>query len=236
MAFPTKDSLLVPYSTNFDAVLTANFATYGFTLEQAQAYTAVHTPYVAAVEALNEARASGVISKPQREARDTARQNLLDIGRPLYASVYESKTISNEDKTLLGVHVRAGSYTPHPVLKVAPAVLVDAVSVRTVTVKIFDSASRTKRGKAPGATGAYVYTYVGEDYPADPAAWTFQGTATKTTYDITFPSALAGGTQVWIMAAWLNTKAQAGPPSVPVSTYLQGGGVVVPQGEMRMAA
>jgi hypothetical protein len=42
-------------------------------------------------------------------------------------------------------------------------------------------------------------------------------------FDIVFPSTVAGGTQVWVRAAWINGKQEASPTSVPITTNLQGG-------------
>jgi hypothetical protein len=47
---------------------------------------------------------------------------------------------------------------------------------------------------------------------------------TKARYEITFDSALPGGTQVWVCAARINAKQDAGPASVPITTNLQGVG------------
>lgn len=45
----------------------------------------------------------------------------------------------------------------------------------------------------------------------------------------------AGGARVWICAAWVNRKGQAGPRSSPVSTHIQGGGVDIVSGMKRAA-
>ncbi len=224
MAFPLKDSLLVPYSINFNNVLSAGTGTeYGLSEEQILAYSAAHTPYVSSVSTLNVARAQGTQSKIQRAARDTARDNLLTIGRHLYSSVASNTTISNVAKIALGVHVRDGN-TPHPIIEVSPTVVLGTVESRKVSMRIFDPISESKRAKAPGAVAANLWTFVGEDYPSDPSAWAFQGAATTFSHKITFPSSIPGGSRVWVMAAWLNSRQLAGPPSMPVSTYLQGGG------------
>jgi hypothetical protein len=107
---------------------------------------------------------------------------------------------------------------------VAPGTDVVSVVARTVTVHVHDTASSSKRGKPAGAVAAWVYTYVGSEYPSDLAAWEFQGATTRATHQITFADTLPAGQQVWIRAAWINAKQQAGPLSQPITTNLQGGG------------
>jgi hypothetical protein len=99
-----------------------------------------------------------------------------------------------------------------------------------------DSANSNKRGKPAGAKAAYVYSFVGAEYPADAAAWTFEGATTRPRFQVGFPSTVAGGTQVWLCAAWVNAKQEAGPTSVPITTNLQGGGGVGGAGLMKIAA
>ena len=235
MSYPTIDSRLVDYTTNFDAVLTADYAVYQLTLEQATQYTTLSQAYVSAARALGTARAKGTRSEQLTTARDTARKNLLAYGRSLYKMVQGNASISDEAKIALGVHVpKSRSDQPRPTS--APTVAITDVTARTVKFRIYDPTSASKRSKGQYATGALIYSYIGEDYPADPAGWTFHGPSTTFSNEITFPSTTAGGTQVWIMAAWVNRKLQSGPPANPVSTYLQGGGAQVSQGEMRLAA
>ena len=224
MAFPEKDALLAPYSTNFNNVCVARGeADYFLTADQVAGYTGVHLPYLAAVSALDVARAKGTRSQSLTAARNAARDDLLKVGRELYAFVSANDAISDELKIELGVHVRSGN-TPTPVPNKAPSVVVGNVRGRTVVVHTFDPHTESKRGKVPNATAAWLYTFVGDDYPSDPSGWSFQGATTRYKHEITFPSTIAGGTQVWVMAAWINRKQQAGPPCMPVSTYLQGGG------------
>ncbi|MEM1012506.1 MAG: hypothetical protein AAGI46_09840 [Planctomycetota bacterium] len=88
-------------------------------------------------------------------------------------------------------------------------------------ISVFDPRSRSKRVKAPGTTQAWMYTFVGDEYPSDPAAWTFHGATTRYKHEIALPTSLPGGTQVWVTASWVNPRGMAGPPSMPVSAFTQ---------------
>ncbi len=224
MAVPKKNSLLVPWSTNFSARATADPGSYGLWSEQASQYAGLHALFISAYEALISARANGVWSRVQTAAAATAKANLLRFARELYAFVQANTSVSDAKKIEIGVTPRSGGSTPVPPPGVRPGV--DPVSAvgHTVTINIHDSDSSAKRGKPAGAQAAWVYTFIGAEYPSDPAAWTFHGSTTKAKFDIVFPSTLPAGTQVWIRAAWINAKQQAGPMSAPITANLPGGG------------
>ena len=62
MAIPTKDTLLVDWSTNANTRLTAAPATYGTTAAIATQYDALHDAFVLAYNNMVAARASGTRS------------------------------------------------------------------------------------------------------------------------------------------------------------------------------
>jgi hypothetical protein len=176
--------------------------------------------YVAAVSAMQTARAAGTRSESLTAARTTARDALLVEARQIYATVAKNPAISDQNKIDLGVHVGAGR-SPIGVPNAAPKVTVAEVVGTTISIRVFDPLSRSKRAKLPTATQAWLYTFVGEEYPSDPGAWTFHGATTTYKHTIELPTSLPGGTQVWVMAAWVNPRGQSGPPSMPVSAFTQ---------------
>ena len=231
---PLKDSLLVPFSTNFNDRIVATPLVFQLSVPQAAAYTALHDPYVAAYNAMMAARADGTRSQSLTATKESTKLGLLNYARQLYTFVQSNNSVTQANKILLGIHLKV---IPAPIPRpgVQPAVDVIKVSGRTVSLNIHDSASSTKRGKPTFTQAAWVYSFVGENYPADPLAWTFEGATTRPRFDILFPSTVAGGAQVWVCAAWINAKQEAGPTSVPITTNLPGGGAM--SGEaMKIAA
>src|SRR3954447_24246562 len=100
---PTKDSLLAGWSSNCDDKLQLSATTYGCTTAQATQYHALHLLWMAAYDAVVAARANGSQTKQLTQAKTTAKQNLLDFAREIYAFVQASLTVSAENKTALGV-------------------------------------------------------------------------------------------------------------------------------------
>ncbi len=78
-------------------------------------------------------------------------------------------------------------------------------------------------------------SYVGAEYPSDPTLWSYYGDVTNGRMEMTLPSTVPGGAQVWTCAAWYDRKGQTGPISLPISTNVQGGGSQQ-EAELRIAA
>jgi hypothetical protein len=226
---------VMPYvigSTSFLNIVTAEPITYGMNPAQVSAYDALNIVWTGAYE-----RATNPLTRTKANvaAKNAARAAIVAMSADLARIIDGTPTVTDAQKIELGLNVRKAP-VPVPAPTEAPAVDLGSVVNRTVNVHIHDSAASSKRGKPAGAVAAWVYTYVGQNYPTDPAAWTFERSTTKAKFQITFPDTVAGGQSVWIRAAWINAKQEAGPLSVPVTTNLQGGGSAVQVQELKIAA
>ena len=223
MAIPFKDALLVAWGSNFDQKGTLSPTTYNLTAGEMTSFHTAYLAFVSGYNAVATAREAGSRSKMLTNTKSTAKTALLTIGRELYSFVQESTSVSAANKADIGVVVKKINPTPIPPPAANPGMDLLSVSGRTVRVNIHDSASSSKRGKPAGALGANVYSFAGATYPADPAAWQFEGQATRNVFDVTFPGTVAGGAQVWLCARWYNRRGETGPMSTPITTFLQGG-------------
>ncbi|HEV7298633.1 MAG TPA: hypothetical protein VGN72_04650 [Tepidisphaeraceae bacterium] len=235
MAVPLLQSPLVAWTTNFYARATADAAKYNLSVAQLSAYTTVHEAYLAAAAALTASDASSTRSKALREARDAARDALLPLAREYYKLILASTSISDADKTLIGVHV-----PKRPTSVTAPTsqakMDIEAVVGRTVKGRIHRDDGESKRGKPTNVIGAKVYSYVGSSYPSDPALWAYQGDFTKGDFTVTFDATVPAGAQVWLACSWYTRTALTGPISMPVTTFLQFAGVAAQAKPMTIAA
>ncbi len=222
MAVPTKDSLLAPYSTNVNTRVVANYALYGLTLAQSSAYTAVHNPYIAALNAVLAARDAGTRSKSLTAVKDAAKAALLSYARQIYSQVKASTTVTEENKILLGIDP-AKPREPIPVPDVKPDVDVLLVSGRIAKIKVHDSAPDAGRRFPKGVSAAGIFTFVGATPPTSASAYKFEGLTTRSIVDIELADSVASGSLVWISAAWSNPRGQFGPGSEPRSFTIQGG-------------
>src|SRR5438105_1288066 len=107
MAIPTKDSLLVQFSANFSTRITATPTTFGLVAADATAYATLNTAFVAAYDAVMTARSAGERSKSLTAAKDSAKAALLTSARSLYGRVQANAAVTDANKELLGITVRA---------------------------------------------------------------------------------------------------------------------------------
>jgi hypothetical protein len=226
------DAELYTGSQNFSDKISLDPAVYGVPVPMATAYATANSTWTDAYEMATDpvTRTKSTIA-----AKNAARAVIRAMASDLAKIIDGTPTVSDARKIELGLNVRKQP-SPVPAPTEAPAVDLISVVNRTVTIHILDSAASNKRGKPAGAVAAWVYTYVGQNYPTDLAAWSFEGSATKAKHEIVFPDAVAAGQSVWIRAAWINAKQDAGPLSVPITTNLQGGGSAVQMQEMKIAA
>jgi hypothetical protein len=230
--FNGTDAELYTGAQNFASIVTEGPGLYGLTSTQAAAITALSEDYsekyLAAINPTTRTKAAIA-------AKNLSRKNLCKMASDLAQIVQATPSVTDEMKIVLGLNVHK-----QPASRQRPTARpgVDLISVveRDVNVHIHDIDSITKRGKPADVEAAWVYSFVGPEYPSDPSQWTFEGSTSKANYKITFPNSLPGGTQVWICAAWINAKQEAGPTSVPITTNLQGGGSSSEEGEIKIAA
>lgn len=220
LSFPPSDNALLAWSANFLALLTASPTTYGITIAMATAYGAVHADYATNLAACdpNARNKSSVVAKNQ------SRINLKAAARLLSNTINGVATVTDAQKTALGLNVRAKP-SPIPAPSDAPGLDIVSVYAWTVKIKLHDSAAGSKRGRPAGVSGAGLFSFVGDIAPTNIALWNFEGNVGKTIIDIAFDSSNPSGTKVWFTAFWFNNRKQSGPACPPASTNLQGGSV-----------
>ena len=217
---PSADAALLAWSNNFSTLISAGAVSYGLTVGQATTYAVLNAAYSAAITAVDP----GVRSRASVQTKNTSRLALKNNARLLARLVEATPGVTNTQKTLLQLTVRSGP-TPIPVPATQPSLIVKSVIGRTVTVML-RGPDVTRRGKPAGIASAFIYSFIGVAPPATFAAYTFEGSSTRTTFILQFPPTVVGGAQVWLTACWANPRDQTGPACTPVTAYLQGGGAV----------
>jgi hypothetical protein len=215
---PDPDRLLLRWAENFYAVANAvpGPAGYGLTVAQLASFNLLLMSYQAGLAACDP----GVRSKAAVITKNQAKVNLQADARLLAKVVQGTGSVTDAQKTTLGLNVRA---TPRRAGMPADAPSIDIVSVsgRTVSIRLHSAAVAGKRGRPAGVKGATIFSYVGETAPTDASAYKFEGNTARTTFEVTFPDAVAPGSAVWITAMWFNTRAQSGPAAQPVQAIIQ---------------
>ncbi|MDB5321550.1 MAG: hypothetical protein JWN40_3181 [Phycisphaerales bacterium] len=222
MAVPTKDAALAEYSTNFKTLGTANPTNFSLTAAQMTSYGTLHTAFVTAY---NLAKAAGSKSKALVMSKNDAKAALLVFARDLYGIISASST-TNENKTLIGVHVRKTEPTPVPPPALAPLVTLTTVTGRVARYKLADAQFPTSRRKPLNAEGATILSFVGANPPpANSSGWKIEGQTGRMTVTVQFPNTVTPGTACWVTVMWYNRRGEYSPACAPVQTYLQIGPV-----------
>lgn len=216
---PTKDAELLAWSANFSAMITADPTEYGLTAPQATAYAALHAAFAAALETATEpsTRTRGTVA-----AKDDARAPLKAMARELARIANAYPPITNQQRIDLGLNPRDAEPTPINPPTVSPVLEVVSAVGRTLKIRLRE-ANSDRRGKPAGVDGATLFSFVGAEPPADIALWKFEGSTTRTSFDVEFPPTVAAGSQVWLTAFWFNPRSQSGPACAPVTAFLAGG-------------
>lgn len=216
---PSRDALLLDWSNNFNSKINASATTYGLTTAQATFYGTLNTSWSAAY---TTATAPSTRTRGTIAAKNAARALLKANARLLARIVQATASVTPQQKIDLGLTPR--DVIPSPINPPTEAPVIEIVAALGRTIKInLRSVGSDRRGKPDGVHGASLFSFVGAVAPADISAWTFEGSTTRTTFDVEFAPATPAGSQVWLTAFWFNPRSQAGPASTPISAYIAGG-------------
>jgi hypothetical protein len=214
---PDSDPGLLAWSLNFSTRISQNPQSVGLTPQLASAYAALHQAFATALEACDPA----VRNEASVIAKNQARENLKADARLLNNLVQGTASVTDEQKRLLGLTIRARP-SPVPPIAQGPTVLLEGMVGNTLRVRLQD-ATTTRRARPASAVGASVFWFVGPAPSEDPADWTFEANVSRTVFDIAFPESLTPGTTVWVTAFWFTARAQSSPAATPVSAVINYG-------------
>ena len=216
---PRRDALLLAWSANYAAQLAAIGTAVGITVQQSSDYQALHTTFASDLATATDpsTRTRGAIAGKQASKR-----SLIAEARELARIINAFPGTTNQQRIDLGLNPRKGEATPINPPTEAPVLEVVSAIGRLLRIKLHAQDS-TRRGKPEGVSGATIFSYVGSAPPADINQWTFEGSTTTTTAELTFPASVPAGAQIWLCSFWFNPRTQSGPLCMPVSAYIAGG-------------
>lgn len=220
--YSRSDGGVLDFAIQFSAEITANAVPLGFSTAQASSLATLVTDYHAAYDL---AKAATTRTRGAIEAKDLSKKLLMQTLKQYVGFVRSNMSVTNAQLADLGLPPRA-SRTPEPVPDESPVMTVLGVDGWTVKTRI-KSSNPARRGRPPLTSGTTVVSYVGPTPPADVSGWKFEGNTGKRVVGINFDSSLPPGTKVWLSAFFFNGSKQSGPACTPVSTLLQGGGLVI---------
>jgi hypothetical protein len=218
MAVPRQDAKLAEYSANFNTRGTEVPGDFGLSAAQMTQYSTLHSAWMSAY---NACKADGAKSKALVVAKDDAKWALIPYARQLYKVVKYAAGVSNENKTLIGIHLDDREPTEKRPPIFAPVVSILSVIGRTTRCSIADATAPSSRRRPANASGATILSYVGTTPPpADDPNWKLEGQTGRTRFLVQFPASVQPGTPCWVTALWYNARGEYSPACAPVQTYL----------------
>lgn len=173
---PNADQPAADWMINFTDLLTASPATYGLVPGDAANCQAVSDTYVGA---LATATNPATRTSPSIAAKDASKASALFVIRPYAVAISQSASVSNADKTAIGVTVRSNIPTPIPAPVIAPTIeFLTAIPLQQqLQIRQPGSTSKAKPG---GCIGIQIARSVGTVPATDPTQLTVVGTYGKT--------------------------------------------------------
>ncbi len=217
-----KDATMASGSASFSALINADPSAFGLSDAQALAYGQID----AALQIAYHAAITPSTRSPVAIAgKNVAMKAMQRMASNLSGLIHSMGTATDAQLISLGLLPRP-KRTRRKVPDAPPMVRVISVTGRVVKIRVCDKDSSTGRSKPFGARLSQIFSYVGEEPPADSRAYHFEGFSSRTTTQITFPNEVASGATVWLSASWMSARGESSIASVPIRFTLTGGPIV----------
>lgn len=219
---PAKDGELLVWVNGFSSKITATPTAYGLVATQCTALAALVAPFAAAQAAAADL---GTRTRAKVAARDAAKKPMVAMVRDLARIINAFPGITNEKRIELGLNPRSGTITPVGVPTESPVMQVLQTNEGRILKVRLSGQDTTRRGKPANCSGASIFSYVSPNGqpPADISLYKFEGSTSRTIFDLEVPPTVPGGSQIFLVSFWFNNKMQSGPACNPVGAFVGGG-------------
>lgn len=212
---PAPDADFDAWANNFATLLTAGPVAYGEDAASAlvvqNAYDTWATAYALAINPAT--RTPSTVAN-----KDAERVNLDAAVRPVAQRINARSSVTNLQRSDLGITIRKTTRTPVPAPTTAPVVTLRSQIPGVATVQIRDETTPTTKAKPLGVIGVDLHVVVGSTPPASAEDVPLAKTTGKTPNTLTFAGGDSGQT-AYVYARWTTRSgpggtAQKGPWSV----------------------
>jgi hypothetical protein len=228
--FPRREADIFNFTRNFSEKINLDPLAYGLSPLQASLYSQLQLAFAQAFRIVND---NSTNASSAYAARDSARIALERMTRQL-ANIIRGMSVTDAMRIGLGLPARPTRRQRIPAPTIAPLVQIVGTIGRSVRIELLDAESN-RRKRARDAGGAYLYGFVGADYPANLKGYDFKGSTSSARATVKFDTALPPGTLVWVAARWTNRRG-AGPLSTPRCVHLAGDVVIEKRNVQRATA
>lgn len=128
---------------------------------------------------------------PLIKAKQISKQKILKATRSPVNEIQAWPQMTDDERRMLGITVRAAKPTSTPRPTIKPYLEVESVDQNTVTVRILQS--KIERARPKGVAGAILYSAVAPTPPTTESGWFNQGLCIKNTTQVQFPDTVPPG-------------------------------------------
>lgn len=217
---PRRDLALFGWAHNFRNVILESAELYGIDPQQAADFSE-------RVDAFAEALR--VMGSPSTRTR-LATMRKADARRALEAEARRLAAVARAHPGLSEVQLIQLRLTPRSNRgrkgrrpRTMPSLRVLSAENYTITLKVRNSESSRRGGRAAGLAGAAVFSYTGDEPPPRLSQWSLRGFATERTFRFRVESDTPAGSRIWMTACWLTHALRRGTTCTPIATNIPGG-------------
>ena len=215
---PATDAGFDAWTDNFATLLTADPTAYG---EDAASALAVQNAYDAWAAAYLLATNPGTRTSPTIADKDAQRVNLDAAARPVAQRINARSSVTNTQRSDLGITIRKTTRTPVPPPATAPEVVLRSLIPGVAELQIRDSTTPTTKAKPAGVIGCELWVKVDTVPTPDPTEASLVKITTQTPNTLTF-TPLQAGLIASVFGRWTTRSgpsgvAQVGPWSTATS-------------------
>jgi hypothetical protein len=186
---PTKNADLNNWMANFAAVAAAAPSAYGLTSANIATINAANANFGAAYAPLTSPSTK---TKAAVSAFNGQRAASLAQVTPLAVQISASPSISNDNKTSIGVTVRKTTRSPLPVPTTQPSLSLVAMLPGSLQLAYVDGAAPGGKQKPFGAVGMEVWTNIGTVPATDPSQASYIQSVSKSPFLLTYDPTNSG--------------------------------------------
>lgn len=217
---PPADPDFDTWVVNFSTLLTADPTAYGLSAADAAAVAGPVTTWQAAWPLSQDPATRTPVTVADKDAARAAAEAVI---RPFAVRVSRNQSVSNANKTALGVTVPATVPTPIPQPVDQPELALQSAVPLLMTIAAKPVGSVGK-AKPFGAIGMEVAAAMGVAHTVDPNSATYVKTVTKSPFRMSFASA-DQGKHLTIFTRYVTRsgpggESQVGPWSSPLQTFV----------------
>lgn len=215
---PAPDADFLAWMDNFATLLTADPTAYG---EDAPSALVVQNAFDAFDAAYTLATNPATRTSPTIADKDAERVNLDAAARPVAQRINARSSVTNTQRSDLGITIRKTTRTPVPAPVTAPALTLRSQIAGVANLQIRDETTPTTKAKPAGVIGVDIHVFVGDTPPVTYEEFPLEKTTGKTPNSLSFAGAQSGETAN-VVARWTTRSgpggvAQKGPWSVPLT-------------------